>query len=288
MRALAVSLAISSAVFAQSTISPVEPSSPPQPPPPQYQQPPPQNQPPPPQNQPPPLQNQPPPPQYPPPPPSNPTQSTISDPTQPPPQYQPSYLPPPGQPPRLVITPDMQSRWNRSRNLYIAGGVIGLIGNGLTISSIIVEASTGYPCDPNDLVHQLNPKDTCNRNGTNYHPPGPTDTVPLLGYMGSSTSALGFVLGAAGLGYQHSLLRQMNADIDRGVFHGGTALGVFGWAATGLGYFFGLTDYLNPHDQGIAIFASTIIGTGLCTLGTLLYTIDATRTKKAWLKLPTF
>jgi hypothetical protein len=286
MRALAVGLAISSVVFAQSTITPVEPSNPPEQQPPQYQPPPPQYQQQPYPSNPPsnPQQYQPPPQQYPPPP----GQSTISDPTQPQPTYQPSYLPPPGAPPRLVVTPDMQARWNRSRYLYGAGGVIGLVGNVLTISSIVVEASTGYPCDPNDLVHQLNPKDSCNRNGINYHPPGPTDAVPLLGYLGSSASAVGFVFAAAGLGYQHSLLRQMNADIDRGVFHGGTSLGVFGFAATGLGYFFGLTDYLNPHDQGIAIFATTVIGTALCTLGTLLYTIDATRTKKAWQKLSTF
>jgi hypothetical protein len=282
MRVLAAWLAISSAAFAQSTISPVDPNQ--QPYPTQPQNPPPQN--PPPQQYPqPPPQN--PPPQYPPS--QNPSSSQIQplSPDQPPP-YQPSYLPPPGQPPRLVVTSDMQSRWNTARYLYGAGGIIGLLGNALTISSIAVEAATGYPCDPNDLVHQLNPKDTCNKNGTNYHPPGPTDTVPLLGYMGSSASALGFVIAAAGLGYQHSLLRQMNADIDRGVFHGGTALGVFGFAATGLGYFFGLTNYLNPHDQGIAIFSTTVIGTALCTLGTLLYTVDASRTKKAWLRLPTF
>src|SRR5205809_3442921 len=77
-----------------------------------------------------------------------------------PPEYQPyQYNPSPYTTPRLIVTRDMQSRWQRSRILYGLGGVTGLLGTGLTISSMLVVAITGYPCNPNEPVHQLNPND---------------------------------------------------------------------------------------------------------------------------------
>jgi hypothetical protein len=257
-----------------------------EPPPPE---PPPQNAPPA-QYQPPPAQYQPPPPQYAPPPPQYPPPSSQYA---PPPQYPPTsqFTPVPSAPlaaPRLVVSPQMVSRWNRARFLYGLGGVTGLLGSGLTLSGVLVVAITGYPCNPNDPIHGVNPNDPCNKAGAKYDPPSPTDAAPLLTYMGSSVSALGFIFSAAGLGYQHHLLREVGADIDRGLFHGGTGLGVLGFASVGVGYLFGFTNYLNPHDQGIAILASTLTGATLCGLGSLLYTIDGARTKKAWRRLSTF
>src|SRR5207302_4922451 len=135
---------------------------------------------------------------------------------------------------RIVVSPQMQARWNRARVLYGLGGVTGLIGSGLTISSVLIVVITGYPCNPNDPIHGINPKDTCNKMGTMYQPPKPSDAVPLLAYLGSSVSALGFVFSAAGLGQQHHLLRELSADTPRGLFYGGTVLGVMGFSAVGL------------------------------------------------------
>src|SRR6185295_545867 len=98
-------------------------------------------------------------------------------------------------------------------------------------------------------------------------------------------SALGFILSSAALGYQHSLLSDLQADPGRGTFAGGTALGVLGFAAVGTSYFFGFTSYLKPHDQGVAILASTITGTVLCAVGSLLYTIDSASMKRVWQRL---
>lgn len=172
--------------------------------------------------------------------------------------------------------------------IYGVGGVTGLLGTALSLASVAAVAITGYPCDPFDPSHANNPMDKCNPNAAVFHPASPTDAAPMLAYLGSSVSALGFVFSAAGLGYQHSLLAEVNADPGRGVFTGGTVLGVLGFASVGASYFFGFTNYLNSHDQGLAILASTLTGAGLCALSSLLYLIDSSRTKKAWERLTTF
>jgi hypothetical protein len=200
--------------------------------------------------------------------------------------YKPSYTPPVAQ--TRLVPPNLVKQWHDGRRLYGVGSIVGLVGAGLSLTSTLIVIITGYPCDPNDPIHMINPSDTCNMNGMMYQPPKPTDAVPLLAYIGSTTSAFGFVLSASGLGLQHHVLHEMGADINRGVFAGGTALGVLGFMSVGASYFFGLTSYLNPHDQGIAILASSITGMGLCVLGGLLYTIDAGHTKRAWEKLGTF
>src|SRR5262245_59858281 len=79
-----------------------------------------------------------------------------------------SPSPAPSRPP---LPPGMAERWQRARITYGAGSVIGLLGDGLTLSSVLVVAITGYPCDPNDPVHMLNPNDSCNRNSTSFKPP---------------------------------------------------------------------------------------------------------------------
>ncbi len=209
-----------------------------------------------------------------------PATSTITDPTAPPPVSL--------APVRLTVTQEWNDRWHRSRAVYAAGGVIGLLGTGLTLASVVAVAITGYPCDPFDPSHAGNPMDTCNPNAAIFHPSSPTNAAPMLAYLGSSLSAVGFVFSAAGLGWQHQLLAEANVDPGRGLFTGGTVLGVLGFASVGASYFFGFTNYLNSHDQGLAILATTLTGAGLCALGSLLYLIDSSRTKKAWERLTTF
>ena len=209
---------------------------------------------------------------------------------------------PPGSPPppsstTLTLSPQhfqlpygMRDRWHRARVVYGVGAGVGLVGTGLTVASIVVMAVTGYPCNPVTTI--TDPNQHCYTNAI-YHPSNPTDAAPMLAYFGSSVSALGFILQAAGLGWQHSLLREMNWDTGRGLFGVGTAFGVVGTAAVGMSYFFGLTNYLdsakNPgHNQGIAILATSITGVVLCTIGGLLYAIDASKAKRAWLRLTTY
>jgi hypothetical protein len=208
-----------------------------------------------------------------------PTQSTIT-----PVQAPSTTTPPPSTPVKSspFVTESQKSRWSHARNMYGFGSITGLVGTGLTISSLIVVGVTGYPCNPNDPIHQIDPKDTCNPKSGAFDKPSPTDAAPLLSYLGSSVSAFGFIFSAAGLGWQHAILLEANNDIPRGVFYGGTVLGVIGFVSTGVGYFFGLTDYLNPHDQGVAILATTVSATAFCAIGSLLYAIDASRTKRAW------
>lgn len=170
-------------------------------------------------------------------------------------------------------------RWQHARRASAVGSVIGLIGGVLSLSSAALVAVTDYPCD------SLDPNQNC----SNGKPaPKPTDPAPLLAYLGSSTSALGFIISAAALGYQHSLLAEHGADIGRGVFGVGTTFGVLGNAAVGLGYMFGATNFLNPHDKGMAVISSSLTGAGLCLLGSLLYTIDSARMKSAWNRIGTF
>ena len=192
--------------------------------------------------------------------------------------------------PRLTVSAEMGARWHRGRVLYGLGSYTGLLGSGLTLSSVLVVAITGYPCNPDDPLHSINPNpnDSCSRNSPKYDPPSPTDPVPLLSYIGSSVSALGFVFSAAGLGSQHLLLSELQADTGRGIFAGGTTLGLLGFVSVGFSYFFGLTNYLSPHDQGVAIFASSLTGTVLCFVGGILYTADASRMKKVWQRLSSF
>jgi hypothetical protein len=190
-------------------------------------------------------------------------------------------------PPRS-LPPTMAERWRRARITYGAGSVIGLLGDGLTLSSVLVVAITGYPCDPNDPVHMLNPNDSCNRNSASFKPPKPTDAAPLLAYIGSSVSALGFVVSAAGLGLQHQVLGELNADPGRGVFAAGTTIGVLGFMGVGASYVFGFTHFLDSHDQGIAILASSISGAGLCLIGGILYSIDSSRMRRVWERAFTF
>jgi hypothetical protein len=118
--------------------------------------------------------------------------------------------------------------------------------------------------------------------------PKPTDTAQILSYVASSASALGFALSAGGLAWRHRILDELGADSGRGVFVGGTVVGVLGLGSIATGYFFGLTHYLEPHDQSIAVLATSLGGSALCIIGSIMYAADASRLNKVWKSLTTF
>lgn len=209
-------------------------------------------------------------------------------PSPPPPPIEPVAAAPQATAARASLPAKMTERWHRARVLYGVGTAMGLVGNGLTLASIVIVSVTDYPCNPYDPKHATNPNDSCNPNGAIFKPPRPTDPAPLLAYIGSSTSALGFVFTASGLGYQHHLLDELDADVGRGYFHAGTTLGLLGFFSVGASYFFGFTDYLNAHDQGVAILTTSIGGAALCAIGGLLYSVDSSRLNRAWRRISTF
>jgi hypothetical protein len=165
-----------------------------------------------------------------------------------------------------LVTPDMVRRWHTARVLSVLGSLVNSIGTGLSLASVIVIAVTDYPPSTASLLA----------------PAKPSDVGPALAYAGASASLVGFALNAAGLGYEHRLLAEVGADPGRGIYGAGTALGLVGFAAVGASYFFGLTDYLNPHDQSIAILATSLSGTALCAIAGVLYLADSSRVKRAW------
>ena len=174
---------------------------------------------------------------------------------------------------RAAPTEEVRQRWHTARVLSVTGSVINAIGTGLSVTSVIYIGVTNYPPNASDVLAPA---------------AKPSDPGPALAYAGASVSAFGFVLNAAGLGYEHHVLDDLGADTGRGLFGAGTAFGIFGFASTGLSYFFGLTSYLNPHDQGIAILATSLTGTALCAIGGLLYATDSSRVLKAWRSVTTF
>ena len=169
-------------------------------------------------------------------------------------------------------SPDMVGRWRTARALSVVGSVLNVIGTGLSLSSVVYIVATDYPPSATSLLA----------------PAKPSDVGPALAYAGASVSAAGFILSASGLGYQHRLLDELSADPGRGAFGVGTAFGIVGFANVGLSYFFGLTDYLNPHDQSVAILATSLTGTALCAIAGILYSVDSSRVKKAWEFVSTF
>lgn len=183
----------------------------------------------------------------------------------------------PPAPPVLTVSrarpsPDMVSRWHTARVLSVTGSVLNVIGTGLSVGSVIYIVATDYPPSTTQLLA----------------PAKPSDPGPALAYAGASVSAAGFILSAAGLGMEHHLLDQLTADPGRGLFGVGTTFGIVGFGGVGLSYFFGLTNYLNPHDQSVAILATSLTGTALCAIAGILYSVDSSRVKRAWEFVTTF
>jgi len=194
-------------------------------------------------------------------------------------------LPPPAPsvtiPPPVVLPPlplrirpaaEEIGRWQRARILEAVGTLLSIAGTGLSLASVIYIAAAHYPASSNDLLN----------------PPAPSDTGPVLAYVGASTSAVGFVLQANGLGWQHRVLDRLGVDPGRGMFAVGTTIGLLGFTSVGASYFFGLTSHLDPHDQQVAVLATSIGGAALCAIAGLFYAIDSSRNKKVWKALATF
>jgi hypothetical protein len=173
---------------------------------------------------------------------------------------------------RTPLEPVTITRWHRARILNGFGTAFGLIGTGLSLSSTIYVLATGYPPSASDFVH----------------PAKPSDTAPVLAFVGSGVSALGFTMSAGGLGWEHRILGELGADPGRGMFVGGTVVGVLGVLAIGVSYFLAFTDYLNPRDQTIAGIATSLGGAALCTTASALYATDSSHLKRAWKTLTTF
>jgi hypothetical protein len=207
--------------------------------------------------------------------------SPIVETTAPPPTPVPEPAPPPAvpEPPvrtiittpagrlRVVPSAPQLTRWRRARIVAAFGTFTGLAGLGLSLSSAIYVAVKDYPPSANDVLAPT---------------AKPTDVGPMLAYTGASLSTASFILTASGLGAEHALLRDLGIDTDRARFGAATTLGVFGTVSTGLSYFFGGTGYLNPHDQSVAILTTSITGTALCALASILYLSDSSRIKRNW------
>lgn len=173
---------------------------------------------------------------------------------------------------RASPSPEYVGRWRTARALSVTGSVVNVLGTVLSLTSAIYIGVTDWPPSASSVLT----------------PAKPSDVGPALAYAGASASAAGFILNAAGLGYEHHVLDLLGADPGRGMFSVGTTLGIMGFAGVGASYFFGLTNYLNAHDQGIAILATSLSGTALCALAGILYAADSSKVKKAWLSLTTW
>jgi hypothetical protein len=200
--------------------------------------------------------------------PPEPTEPAPPEGTPPPPEPTGGPLQPP--PPTVAPAPTgapismaLAQRWRTGRILNGVGAGFSLGGGGLALSSILVTSFSGPPKSN-------------------------TDVAPILAYMGSTASVVGFFFGAGGLSVQHGVLEDMQLDPGRGMFVGGTVLGVFGVLSVGASYFFAFTHFLGQQDEVTAAIATSIIGTVLMTVGGLLYSIDASRLSRIWERLTTF
>ena len=172
----------------------------------------------------------------------------------------------------VAMTPDVVDAWHRARIVSVTGTLLSVVGTGLSLASVIYIVASHYPPSATDLLN----------------PPTPSDPGPVLAYVGSSTSAAGFILSASALGYEHHLLDLLDVDPGHGRFAIGTSIGVLGFLGVGASYFFGLTNYLDAHDQEIAILTTSIGGAALCAVAGLFYAFDSSRNKAVWRTLGTF
>ena len=182
--------------------------------------------------------------------------------------------PPPPMPALHLTVPEPTVRaWHGARVMSGFGDALGIIGTGLSVGALIYIGATHYPPNVGDFTAP---------------PPSPSDPVQVISFVASSASALGFALAAGSLGWRHHILDELDADTGRGLFIGGTVVGLVGLVGVGASYFFAFTDYLSPHDQSVAIITTTLGGAAICTIGTILYARDAAKLNKAWQALTTF
>jgi len=181
-------------------------------------------------------------------------------------------LPPPQPPLQLTVPEPMMRAWHGARVMSGFGDAFGIIGTGLSLGALIYIAATSYPPSVGDFTA----------------PPKLSDPVQVISLVASTMSAVGFSLAAGSLSWRHHILDALDADTGRGLFVAGTVIGLGGLVGVGASYFFGLTDYLNPHDRTIAVIATSLGGATLCTIGTILYSRDAAKLNRAWERLTTF
>ena len=181
--------------------------------------------------------------------------------------------PPPSMPLRLTVPEPTVRAWHGARVMSGFGDALGIIGTGLSLGALIYIGATNYPPSVGDFTKPA---------------PSPSDPVQVISFVASSASALGFALAAGSLSWRHHILDGLDADTGRGLFIGGTVVGLIGLVSVGAGYFFGFTDYLNPHDRTVAVIATSLGGAAICAIGTILYARDAARINRTWQQLTTF
>jgi hypothetical protein len=173
---------------------------------------------------------------------------------------------------RPLPPPALVAQWRSARVMNGFATAIGLLSAGLSISSAVYVAATHYPPSPNDFVAA----------------PRPSDPGQVMSFVASGSSAFAFALAAGGLAWRHRILRKLDADPGRGLFAGGTAVGLIGLVAVASSYFVGFTHYVDPHDQSIVVLSTTLGGAALCNIATALYAKDSSNLTKAWKRLTTF
>jgi hypothetical protein len=182
---------------------------------------------------------------------------------------------PPSDPTALRMSPQSSRslirQWRGARAMNGFANAIGLISAGLSVSSAIYVGAAHYPPSL-----------------TSSSSPRPSDPAQLLSYVSSSSSAFGFALAAGGLGLRHHILRKLDADPGRGLFVAGTVVGLVGVASIITSYIVGFANVGNPHDQSIAVLATSLGGSAITNVGTAIYAKDASQVQKAWKALTTF
>lgn len=176
-----------------------------------------------------------------------------------------------GAPPPLPRTYVRQ--WRGARTMNGFADAIGLLSGGLSIANAIYVAAAHYPPSASDFVAQK---------------PSPGDPAQVMSWVSSGSSAFAFGLAAGGLAWRHNILRKLGADPGRGLFIAGTVVGLVGIASIVASYVVGFSDLGNPHDQSIAVLATSLGGSAISNIGTAMYASDASKLQKAWKALTTF
>ncbi len=166
----------------------------------------------------------------------------------------------------------LMRQWRGARVMAGFANVIGLVSTGLSMSDTIYVLAAHYP--PNLT--------------TFTKPPSPSDSGQALSYTSASSSVFAFGLAAGGLAWRHHILRQLGADTGRTLYFSGTIVGLVGFLSIATSYIVGFAPGLNPHDQSIAVLATSLGGSALCNTGTLMYATDATRMQRVWKRITTF
>jgi hypothetical protein len=119
-------------------------------------------------------------------------------------------------------------------------------------------------------------------------PPRPSDPAQTLSFVSSTSAAFAFGLSAGSLAWRHHILRKLDADPGRGLFLGGTVVGLVGLTAIVASYIVGFSSVGDTHAQGIAVLSTSLGGSAICNVATAMYAKDASNVQKAWKSLSTF